>query len=209
MKKIISIIMCLALAACSGTRNNNGEIVMQPVTDAQQTALIQTAGQMTQSMLNQDTLKQDNTVLLIGNFENETNKKFDTNAVSKEIRTTLLKSSPLQIAVSFKNEGNFQTILLPSNIKAGTRVQTPSGAIIAITGAASKPAEETPEKTNELVEPNTLLSGNIFSKEIKVKSGWFSSKYYNEDYLQLTLTDLTNNSIIWQDEQQITYTTEN
>ena len=131
----------------------------------------------------------------------------------------MLKSGVAQIAVSFKNGQDLQTVLLPSDTKSGTRVQTPSGAIIAVNSAnaedettynmrSQRDNDEYDKKTfadkGTLVAPNMSLSGKMLQRNLKLDSGWFSSvDTRTEYYLQLTLTDLKTGLSVWEDEQPI------
>ncbi|MBO7042517.1 MAG: hypothetical protein J6W08_01470 [Alphaproteobacteria bacterium] len=225
MKKFIPFALCLALAACGGTRvidtENEKEVAaMQDVMELEYRDWTKTAEKMTESMIASGAFKnQDKPVIAIGNIVNDTQQRFDTDILTKKIRTTLLKSGTAQIAVSFKNGQNLQTVLLPGGVESGTRVKTPSGAIIAVNSAnaedettynmrSQRDDEEYDKKTfadkGTLVAPNMSLSGKMLQRNLKLDSGWFSSvDTRTEYYLQLTLTDLKTGLSVWEDEQPI------
>ena len=225
MKKFIPFALCLALTACSGTRVIDTEDAkevasMQNVMELEYRDWTKTAEKMTESMIESGAFKkQEKPVIAIGNIVNDTQQRFDTDILTKKIRATLLKSGVAQIAVSFRNGQDLQTVLLPSDTKSGTRVQTPSGAIIAVNSAnaedettynmrSQRDNDEYDKKTfadkGTLVAPNMSLSGKMLQRNLKLDSGWFSSVDSRvEYYLQLTLTDLKTGLSVWEDEQPI------
>ena len=226
MKKIIPVALCAVLAACGGTTvvdtNDTKEVAaMQNVMELEYRDWTNTAEKMTESMIQSGALKTEKKpIIAIGNIVNDTQQRFDTDVLTKKIRTTLLKSNAAQISVSFKNGQDSQTILLPYDTEPGTRVQTPSGTVIAIKNTAKAEDETTynmrsqrddPEydkstfaKTGTLVAPNMSLTGKMLQRNLKLESGWFSSVDTRvEYYLQLTLTDLNTGLSVWEDEQPI------
>ena len=225
MKKILPITLCTVLAACGGTTvidtNDEKEVAaMQNVMELEYRDWTNTAEKMTESMIQSGALKKEQKpVIAIGNIVNDTQQRFDTDILTKKIRTTLLKSNLAQVSVSFKNGQSTQTILLPSDVKSGTRVQTPSGSVISVNEAHAEDAttynmrsqrgdaeydQNTFAKTGTLVAPNMSLTGKMLQRNLKLDSGWFSSVDTRvEYYLQLTLTDLKTGLSVWEDEQPI------
>lgn len=54
------------------------------------------------------------------------------------------------------------------------------------------------------VTPNVVMSGKMLQRNLKLKSGWFSSVDTRvEYYLQLTLSDAKTGLALWEDEQPI------
>ena len=191
MKKMIPIALCAVLAACGGTRvvdtNNAKEVAsMQNVMELEYRDWTNTAEKMTESMLASGTLKQtQKPVIAIGNIVNDTQQRFDTDILTKKIRTTLLKSNVAQIATNFSGED------LTSEKMRSMRTN-------------AEYDQNTIAKTGTLVAPNMSLSGKMLQRNLKLDSGWFSSVDSRvEYYLQLTLTDLKTGLSVWEDEQPI------
>jgi len=191
MKKMIPIALCLALAACGGTRvvdlNDKDEVnAMQHVMELEYRDWTNTAEKMTESMIQSGALKSESKpVIAIANIVNDTTQRFDTDILTKKIRTTLLKSGTAQIATNFSGED------ATSN-----------------TVRAQRGNEEYNQKTiaekGTLIAPNMSLSGKMLQRNLKLESGWFSSVDTRvEYYLQLTLTDLKTGLSVWEDEQPI------
>lgn len=191
MKKIIPIALGLTLCACGGTRvvdlNNEKEVAaMQDVMELEYRDWTNTAEKMTQSMLKSGAFRQvKNPVIAIGNIKNDTQQRFDTDMLTKKIRTTLLKSGTAQIATNFSGEDT--TTEKMRSMRANAEYD-----------------QETIAKTGTLVAPNMSLSGKMLQRNLKLDSGWFSSvDTRTEYYLQLTLTDLKTGLSVWEDEQPI------
>ena len=110
MKKIIPIVSCLALAACGGTsvvdlQDAAQVAAMQQVMELEYRDWTNTAENMTKSMLASGAFsKIDKPVIAIGNIVNDTQQRFDTDILTKKIRTTLLKSGKAQIATNYTGE---------------------------------------------------------------------------------------------------------
>ena len=191
MKKIIPIALGLTLCACGGTRvvdlNNEKEVAaMQDVMELEYRDWTNTAEKMTQSMLKRGAFRAvKNPVIAIANIKNDTQQRFDTDMLTKKIRTTLLKSGTAQIATNFSGEDT--TTEKMRSMRANAEYD-----------------QETIAKTGTLVAPNMSLSGKMLQRNLKLESGWFSSvDTRTEYYLQLTLTDLKTGLSVWEDEQPI------
>ncbi len=191
MKKMIPMALCLALAACGGTRvvdlNDPDEVnAMQHVMELEYRDWTATAEKMTTSMINSGVLKsQQKPVIAIGNIVNDTTQRIDTDILTKKIRTTLMKSGNVQIATNFSGEDT-----------TSDKVRTQRNN--------AEYDQSTIAKTGTLIAPNMSLSGKMIQRNLKLESGWFSSVDTRvEYYLQLTLTDLKSGLSIWEDEQPI------
>ncbi len=191
MKRMIPVALCLALAACGGTRvvdlNDKDEVnAMQHVMELEYRDWTNTAEKMTNSMINSGALKSESKpVIAMGNIVNDTTQRFDTDILTKKIRTTLLNSGKAQIATNF----------------SGT--DTNSEKMRAQRGN-DEYAQKTIAQKGTLVAPNMSLSGKMLQRNLKLESGWFSSVDTRvEYYLQLTLTDLKTGLSVWEDEQPI------
>jgi uncharacterized protein (TIGR02722 family) len=191
MKKIIPITLCAVLAACGGTSvvdlNDKDEVnAMQHVMELEYRDWTSTAEKMTDSMIASGALNQtQKPVIAIGNIVNDTTQRFDTDILTKKIRTTLLKSGKAQIATNFSGEDTNSDKM---------RAQRNN----------SEYNQNTIAKTGTLIAPNMSLSGKMLQRNLKLESGWFSSVDTRvEYYLQLTLTDLTTGLSVWEDEQPI------
>ena len=191
MKKIIPIALCAVLAACGGTRvvdtNDAKEVAsMQQVMELEYRDWTKTAENMTESMLKSGALKTvKKPVIAIGNIVNDTQQRFDTDILTKKIRTTLMKSGTVQVATNFSGEDT--TTEKMRSMRANAEYD-----------------QETIAKTGTLVAPNMSLSGKMLQRNLKLDSGWFSSVDTRvEYYLQLTLTDLKTGLSVWEDEQPI------
>ena len=191
MKKIIPIALCAALAACGGTRvidtTDTKEVSsMQQVMELEYRDWTKTAENMTESMLKSGALKTvQKPVIAVSNIINDTQQRFDTDILTKKIRTTLMKSNAAQIATNFSGED------LTSEKMRSMRTN-------------AEYDQSTIAKTGTLVAPNMSLSGKMLQRNLKLDSGWFSSVDSRvEYYLQLTLTDLKTGLSVWEDEQPI------
>ena len=191
MKKMIPVALMLTLCACGGTRgvdlNNEKEVAaMQDVMELEYRDWTKTAETMTQSMLKSGAFRAvKNPVIAMGPIVNDTQQRFDTDILTKKIRTTLLKSGTAQIATNFSGEDT--TTEKMRSMRANAEYD-----------------QETIAKTGTLVAPNMSLSGKMLQRNLKLDSGWFSSVDTRvEYYLQLTLTDLKTGLSVWEDEQPI------
>lgn len=191
MKKMIPITLCLALAACAEPRvidlNDSNDVArMQNVMELEYRDWTNTAEKMTTSMLDSGAFKKvKDPIIAIGDIKNDTAQRFDTDILTKKIRTTLLKSGRAQIAANYSgNDAN------------ATKVRELRGD--------SEYDQSTIAKTGTLIAPNMSLSGKMLQRNMKLESGWFSSIDTRvEYYLQLTLTDLKTGLSVWEDEQPI------
>ena len=191
MKKIIPMALCLALCACGGTRvvdlNDKDDVAtMQHVMELEYRDWTNTAEKMTESMIKSGVLKSEQKpVIAIADIVNDTTQRFDTDILTKKIRTTLLKSETAQIATNFSGE------------------DSTSNAVRAQRGNTEYD-QNTIVKSGTLVAPNMSLSGKMLQRNLKLESGWFSAVDTRvEYYLQLTLTDLKTGLSVWEDEQPI------
>lgn len=191
MKKILPITLCLALCACGGTRvvdlNDEKDVAaMQDVMELEYRDWTNTAEKMTESMMQSGAFKKvKDPVVTIGNIVNDTQQRFDTDILTKKIRTTLLKSGTAQIATNFSGED-----LTSEKMRAQRN--------------NAEYDQETIAKAGTLVAPNMSLSGKMLQRNLKLESGILSSVDTRvEYYLQLTLTDLKTGLSVWEDEQPI------
>ena len=191
MKKMIPMALCLALCACGGTRvvdlNDKDDVAtMQHVMELEYRDWTNTAEKMTESMIKSGVLKSESKpVIAIADIVNDTTQRFDTDILTKKIRTTLLKSGTAQIATNFSGE------------------DSTSNAVRAQRGNTEYD-QNTIVKSGTLVAPNMSLSGKMLQRNLKLESGWFSDVDTRvEYYLQLTLTDLKTGLSVWEDEQPI------
>ena len=191
MKKIFPYAICLALAACAEPRvidlNDSGEVSrMQNVMELEYRDWTNTAEKMTKSMIASGAFKNVNKpVVAIADIKNDTMQRFDTDVLTKKIRTTLLNSGTAQIATNYSGE------------------DTTSSNMRKLRGD-SEYDQKTIAGTGTLVAPNMSLSGKMLQRNLKLESGWFSSVDTRvEYYLQLTLTDLKTGLSVWEDEQPI------
>jgi len=236
MKRMIPMALCLALTACGGTRvvdlNDEQEVSsMQHVMELEYRDWTTTAEKMTESMISSGALKAESKpVIAIADIKNDTMQRFDTDILTKKIRTTLLKSGKAQISTSFQNTQTTKTVLAPASAESGAIVMTTTGSAVAaqktngyvaIEKESLKAEDETTynvraqrgndeydQKTiaqkGTLVAPNMSLSGKMLQRNLKLESGWFSSVDTRvEYYLQLTLTDLKTGLSVWEDERPI------
>lgn len=191
MKRIIPMALCLALCACGGTRvvdlNDKDEVnAMQHVMELEYRDWTNTAEKMTNSMINSGALKSEpKPIIAMGNIVNDTTQRFDTDVLTKKIRTTLLNSGKAQIATNFSGaDTNSEKMRAQrDNAEYDQKTIAPKGTLVA---------------------PNMSLSGKMLQRNLKLESGWFSSVDTRvEYYLQLTLTDLKTGLSVWEDEQPI------
>lgn len=192
MKKIIPIAVCAALCACAETRvvdlNDERDVSrMQNVMELEYRDWTNTAEKMTKSMMASAAFRDiKKPVIAIADIKNDTAQRFDTDILTKKIRTTLLKSGTAQIATNYSGEDSTS-----NNVRATLRGnQEYDQSTIADRGT--------------LIAPNLSLSGKMLQRNLKLESGWFSSVDTRvEYYLQMTLTDLKSGLSVWEDEQPI------
>lgn len=191
MKKIIPVALCAILAACGGTTvvdtNDAKEVAaMQNVMELEYRDWTKTAENMTESMIKSGALNRSpKPIIAMGNIVNDTQQRFDTDILIKKIRTTLLKSGSAQIATTFSGEDVNSAKM--RNMRSNSEYD-----------------QNTIAKTGTLIAPNMSLSGKMLQRNLKLKSGIFSSVDSRvEYYLQLTLTDLKTGLSVWEDEQPI------
>jgi len=189
---MIPITICLALCACAETRvvdlNDSREVnAMQNVMELEYRDWTNTAEKMTKSMINSGALKSEKKpIIAIADIKNDTAQRFDTDVLTKKIRTTLLNSGAAQITTNYTGEDSTS-----NNVRTNVR-------------GNSEYDQSTVVKSGTLVAPNMSLSGKMLQRNLKLESGWFSSVDTRvEYYLQLTLTDLKTGLSVWEDEQPI------
>nr|MBQ0091065.1 penicillin-binding protein activator LpoB [Candidatus Enterousia merdequi] len=191
MKKIIPITLCALVSACGGTSvvdlNNEQEVSnMQQVMELEYRDWTNTAENMTKSLIASGALdKTQKPIIAMGDMINDTTQRFDTDVLTKKIRTTLLKSGKAQISTNFNGE------------------DTNSNKVRTLRDNKEY-AQDTIATTGTLIAPNMSLSGKMLQRNLKLESGWFSSVDTRvEYYLQMTLTDLKSGLSVWEDEQPI------
>lgn len=195
MKKILPFALCAVLTACGGTTvidtNNEKEVAaMQDVMELEYRDWTKTAENMTKSMMKSGAFTRvKNPVIAMGPIKNDTMQRFDTDILTKKIRTTLLNSGRAQVTTSFENGGVAE-----------------DGTTYAVRDVRNNPEydQSTVVERGTLVAPNMSLSGKMLQRNLKLKSGWFSSVDTRvEYYLQMTLTDVKTGLALWEDEQPI------
>lgn len=180
-----------ALAGCSDVRvvdlNDQAAVRdMQNVMELEYRDWTKTAENMTTGMLKSAGIaKIKDPVIAMGPMINDTMQRFDTDILTKKIRTTLVNSGRAQVATNFTGEDT------TSNRVRATRGNTEYAAGTIVNAGT-------------LVAPNLSLSGKMLQRNLNLKSGWFSSTDTRvEYYLQLTLTDLKSGLSIWEGEEPI------
>ena len=171
--------------------NNEREVEsMQNVMELEYRDWTKTAEAMTKSMLASGAFSRvKNPVIAIGEIKNDTMQRFDTDILTKKIRTTLINSGRAQVTTSFEN-GQGAEDATTYNVR-NTRGNDEYDAS-TIVGKGT------------LVAPNMSLSGKMLQRNLKLQSGWFSSVDTRvEYYLQLTLSDVKTGLARWEDEQPI------
>lgn len=195
MKKLSPIALCAVLAGCSGTTvvdlDNEKEVAaMQDVMELEYRDWTKTAENMTKSMMASGAFTRvKNPVIAMGPIKNDTMQRFDTDILTKKIRTTLLKSGRAQVTTGFQNNAPAE-----------------DGTTYAVRDVRnnSEYDQSTVVAPGTLVAPNMSLSGKMLQRNLKLKSGWFSSVDTRvEYYLQLTLSDVKTGLALWEDEQPI------
>ncbi len=195
MKKLLPIALCAVLAGCGETTvvdlNNADEVAaMQNVMELEYRDWTSTAEKMTKSMLASGAFARvKNPVIAMGNIKNDTMQRFDTDILTKKIRTTLINSGRAQVTTGFEN-GRAAEDATTYNVR-NTRGNDEYDAS-TIVGKGT------------LIAPNMSLSGKMLQRNLKLRSGWFSSVDTRvEYYLQLTLSDVKTGLALWEDEQPI------
>lgn len=191
MKKIIPILLCGLLCACAETQiidteNQKQVESMQNVMELEYRDWETTAEKMTDSMIKSNAFATvQSPVVAIGEIQNDTMQRFDTDILIKKIRKTLINSGRARVTTAFTGED-----IVPESVRAKRDNQEYNSSTI------------TPKGT--LVAPNMSLTGKMLQRNIKIKSGWFSGVDTRvEYYLQLTLTDVKTGLSLWEDERPI------
>lgn len=195
MKKMIPCAIAIALCGCGQTRvvdlqNQTDVSSMQDVMELEYRDWTNTAESMTKSMIESGAFADiKKPVIAIANIKNDTMQRFDTDILTKKIRSTLLKSGKAQISTAFQNASSAE-----DDSTYNMRNQRNNDEYDKATFT----------QKGTLVAPNMSLSGKMLQRNLKLQSGWFSSVDTRvEYYLQLTLTDLKTGLSIWEDEQPI------
>ena len=194
MKKINTVFALCALPlliGCGETRvvdlDSSAEVSgMQNVMELEYRDWTKTAEKMTTSMLKSGAFARvKDPVIAMGPMKNDTMQRFDTDILTKKIRTTVVNSGLAQVATNFTGEDSTSDTV---RAKRGNS-EYDAGTIVA---------------KGTLVAPNMSLSGKMIQRNLDLKSGWFSSVDTRvEYYLQLTLTNLKTGLSVWEDEQPI------
>lgn len=236
MKKFLPIALCAVLCACGGTRVVNLDDerdvqTMQDVMELEYRDWTNTAEKMTKSMLESGAFeKVKDPVIAIGDIENETMQRFDTDILIKKIRTTLVNSGAAKVTTAFQNKKTADIGYVPVNAELSAASVNPFGAAAvnaksngyaAVVYERDVAEDETTHQVREnrgnpeydqstvvqsgtLVSPNLSLTGKMIQRNLKLQSGLFSSVDTRvEYYLQLTLTDIKTGLSVWEDEQPI------
>jgi uncharacterized protein (TIGR02722 family) len=195
MKKLLPIALCAVLCGCGETTvvdlNNSKEVAeMQNVMELEYRDWTATAEKMTNSMLASGAFARiKNPVIAIGEIQNDTMQRFDTDILIKKIRKTLVNSGRAQVTTGFRNNKSAE--------------DETTHAVRNTRGNAEYDAS-TIAGTGTLIAPNMSLTGKMIQRNLKLQSGWFSSVDTRvEYYLQLTLTDVKTGLSVWEDEQPI------
>ena len=195
MKKLLPIALCAVLAGCGETTvvdlNNADEVAaMQNVMELEYRDWTSVAEKMTKSMLASGAFSRvKNPVIAMGNIKNDTMQRFDTDILTKKIRKTLLNSGRAQVTTGFEN-------FRPAE-------DSTTDAVRETRGNEEYDASTIVGK-GTLVAPNVSLTGKMLQRNLKLRSGWFSSVDPRvEYYLQLTLSDVKTGLALWEDEQPI------
>ncbi|MBO4745761.1 MAG: penicillin-binding protein activator LpoB [Alphaproteobacteria bacterium] len=195
MKKLLPIALCAVLCGCGETTvvdlDNSKEVAeMQNVMELEYRDWTATAEKMTNSMLASGAFARiKNPVIAIGEIQNDTMQRFDTDILIKKIRKTLVNSGRAQVTTGFRNNKSAE--------------DETTHAVRNTRGNAEYDAS-TIAGTGTLVAPNMSLTGKMIQRNLKLQSGWFSSVDTRvEYYLQLTLSDVKTGLSVWEDEQPI------
>jgi PBP1b-binding outer membrane lipoprotein LpoB len=239
MKKttlLLSAVSCLALAACGGTKVvdlENAEQVadMTNVMELEYRDWTKTADRMVDSMLKSGAFaRTSNPVIAVAGITNDTMQRFDTDILTKKIRTQLVNSGRAQIATSFQNKTAAATGYIPASaeITAASASGKRSASLHAKADGYMKVEYEKPASEDDtthqvrklrgndeydagtiagkgtLVAPNMSLSGKMIQRNMELETCWLcADKDRVEYYLQLTLTDTKTGLSVWEDEQPI------
>lgn len=236
MKKIMPIALCAVLCGCGETRvvdldDTRDVAQMQNVMELEYRDWTNAAEKMTKSMIASGAFKRTaKPVVAIANIENDTMQRFDTDILTKKIRTTLVNSGTAQVTTAFQNKPATATAYVPATVKATTANIGATGAsatsvsakgVVPVDVTVATSEDDTTHivranrgndeynsatiaKKGTLVAPNLSLSGKMLQRNLKLKSGWFSNVDTRvEYYLQLTLTDTETGLSVWEDEQPI------
>lgn len=195
MKKILPIALCAVLCGCGETTvvdlDNAKEVAaMQNVMELEYRDWTSTAEKMTNSMLASSAFSRvKNPVIAMGEIRNDTMQRFDTDILTKKIRSTLINSGRAQVTTGFENgrAAEDETTYYVRDMRGNAEYDAST-----IVGQGT------------LIAPNVSLSGKMLQRNLKLKSGWFSSVDTRvEYYLQLTLSDVKTGLALWEDEQPI------
>ena len=195
MKNMAAFAFAALLSACGGTKvidTDSASAVkgMDNVMELEYRDWTKTSERMLGSMLKSGSFaKVKNPVIAMGPMLNDTMQRFDTDILTKKIRTELLKSGQAQVATSFKGAAGAEDDSTHRMRELRGNAEYDKGTI------ASK---------GTLVAPNMSLSGKMLQRNMRVEGGLLSrDKERVEYYLQLTLTDLKTGLSVWEDEQPI------
>lgn len=228
--------MLAILAACGETRvvdieNQKDVARMQNVMELEYRDWTDTAEKMTDSMLKSGAFEKiKNPVIAMGPMINDTMQRFDTDILTKKIRTTLVNSGRAQVTTGFQNKKTTETGYFPvsaeiessqSGLLGSSKTHAKADGYAKVEYETYKAEDDTTHQVRDtrgndeydastivakgtLVAPNMSLSGKMLQRNLKLQSGWFSSVDTRvEYYLQLTLTDLKTGLSVWEDEQPI------
>lgn len=236
MKKIILLPCLAALASCGGVdvidTDNAGQVAgMENVMELEYRDWEKTAARMTDGMLKSAGFARvTNPVIAIGDIKNDTMQRFDTDILTKKIRSTLINSGRAEIATSLQNREVTDKKLLPVKSelhavrlgdKHDAKVDATAEGYVEVEYKKNVAEDETTHivrknrdnaeynqdtiaKKGTLVAPNMSLTGKMIQRNIKLNPGMFSSKKARvEYYLQMTLTNVETGLSVWEDEQPI------
>jgi uncharacterized protein (TIGR02722 family) len=192
MKKLELCALCSVLfVSCGGTKvvdlGDKYEVAdMVDVMELEYRDWTRTADNMINSMIKSRAFSGvKDPVIAMGPMINDTMQRFDTDVLTKKIRTQLVNSGRAQVATNFTGE---------DSTSDKVRSQRSNDEYAASTIAAK----------GTLLAPNMSLSGKMLQRNFKLETCWLcSSKERVEYYLQLTLTDVRTGVSVWEDEQPI------
>ncbi|MBR6364125.1 MAG: penicillin-binding protein activator LpoB [Alphaproteobacteria bacterium] len=195
MKKILPIALCAVLCGCGETTvvdlDNPKEVQeMQNVMELEYRDWTKTAEKMTNSMLASGAFaKVKNPVIAIGEIQNDTMQRFDTDILTKKIRKTLVNSGRAQVTTGFRNNKSAEDETTYAVRDKRGNDEYDASTIVS---------------KGTLVAPNLSLTGKMLQRNMKLNSGWFSSVDTRvEYYLQMTLSDVKTGLSVWEEEQPI------
>jgi len=236
INKITALAFATLLAACGGTEvidTDDAVAVkeMDNVMELEYRDWTKTSDKMVGSMLKSPAFANvKNPIIAMGPMINDTMQRFDTDVLTKKIRTELVNSGKAKIATSFQSKTVTATGYMPVKSelnavsvggKKDTTVNAKADGWVKV--EYEKPVSEddsthqmralrdnaeydknTIAAKGTLVAPNMSLSGKMIQRNMRVDGGFFSSgKERVEYYLQLTLTDLKTGLSVWEDERPI------